>query len=131
MIGCHIGRFFQVTVSGGSYQEGLSATLQGMPAGLPLTEQEIYADLLLRKPGADELSSPRKEPDLPVIYAHLQRALYVHHRRRGLRGKENSAQMRHRRFRLRKGSGGRALPGHPARTGAETHKLLQTNALRL
>jgi chorismate synthase len=34
-----------------------------------LTEQEIYGDLLLRKPGADELSSPRKEPDLPVIYS--------------------------------------------------------------
>ena len=34
-----------------------------------LTEQEIYGDLLLRKPGADELSSPRKEPDLPIIYS--------------------------------------------------------------
>ncbi len=68
MFGCHLGRLFQVTVAGGSYQEGLSATLQGVPAGLPLTEKEIYGDLLLRKPGADELSSPRKEPDLPVIY---------------------------------------------------------------
>lgn len=74
MIGCHIGRFFQVTVSGGSYQEGLSATMQGVPAGLMITEQEIYADLLLRKPGADELSSPRKEPDLPVIYAGVNAA---------------------------------------------------------
>jgi chorismate synthase len=34
---------------------------------MAITEQEIYGDLLLRKPGADELSSPRKEPDLPVI----------------------------------------------------------------
>jgi chorismate synthase len=34
-----------------------------------LTEQELYGDLLLRKPGADELSSPRKEPDLPIIYS--------------------------------------------------------------
>jgi len=39
-----------------------------------LTEQEIYGDLLLRKPGADELSSPRKEPDLPVIYTGLNAA---------------------------------------------------------
>ncbi|MBN2713329.1 MAG: chorismate synthase [Planctomycetes bacterium] len=68
MIGCHLGRLFQVTVSGGSYQNGLTATIQGIPPGLMLTEQEIYGDLLLRKPGADELSSPRKEPDLPVIY---------------------------------------------------------------
>jgi len=59
---------FQVTVAGGSYQEGLTTVVQGMPPGILLTEQEIYGDLLLRKPGADELSSPRKEPDLPVIY---------------------------------------------------------------
>jgi len=71
MIGCHIGRMFQVTVAGGSYQEGLTSILHGVPPGMLLTEQEIYGDLLLRKPGADELSSPRKEPDLPIIYSGL------------------------------------------------------------
>jgi chorismate synthase len=74
LIGCHIGRFFQVTVAGGSYQEGLTAVLQGHPPGMLLSEQEIYGDLLLRKPGADELSSPRKEPDLPIIYSGLNAA---------------------------------------------------------
>ena len=74
MLGCHIGRCFQVTVAGGSYQEGLTSVLQGVPPGLLLTEKEIYGDLLLRKPGADELSSPRKEPDLPVIYCGLNSA---------------------------------------------------------
>jgi len=74
MLGCHIGRCFQVTVAGGSYQEGLTSVLQGVPPGLSLTEQEIYGDLLLRKPGVDELSSPRKEPDLPVIYSGLNSA---------------------------------------------------------
>ncbi len=74
MIGCHIGRLFQVTVAGGSYQEGLTAVVQGHPPGMELTEQEIYGDLLLRKPGADELSSPRKEPDLPIIYSGLNSA---------------------------------------------------------
>ena len=74
MIGCHIGRFFQVTIAGGSYQEGLTAIVQGHPPGMELTEQEIYGDLLLRKPGADELSSPRKEPDLPIIYSGLNAA---------------------------------------------------------
>ncbi len=74
MIGCHLGKFFQVTVAGGSYQDGLSAILQGIPAGIYLTEKELYGDLLLRKPGADELSSPRKEPDLPIIYTGLNAA---------------------------------------------------------
>ena len=74
MLGCHIGRIFQVTVAGGSYQEGLTTVIQGHPPGMLLTEQEIYGDLLLRKPGADELSSPRKEPDLPIIYSGLNAA---------------------------------------------------------
>jgi len=74
MIGCHTGRCFQVTVAGGSYQEGLTAVVQGHPPGMELTEQEIYGDLLLRKPGVDELSSPRKEPDLPIIYSGLNAA---------------------------------------------------------
>ena len=74
MIGCHFGRNFQVTVGGGSYQDGLAAMLQGVPPGMLLSEQEIYGDLLLRKPGADELSSPRKEPDLPVIYCGINAA---------------------------------------------------------
>jgi chorismate synthase len=65
---------FQVTVAGGSYQEGLAAVVQGCPPALSLSEQEIYGDLLLRKPGADELSSPRKEPDLPIIYSGLNAA---------------------------------------------------------
>jgi len=68
MLGCHLGRFFQVTVAGGSYQDGLIAVVQGIPAGMSFSEQEIYGDMLLRKPGADELSSPREEPDLPIIY---------------------------------------------------------------
>ncbi len=74
MLGCHIGRCFQVTVAGGSYQDGLTSVIQGVPPGFVLTEQEIYGDLLLRKPGADELSSPRKEPDLPIIYSGLNSA---------------------------------------------------------
>jgi chorismate synthase len=74
MIGCHIGRCFQVTIAGGSYQDGLTAVIQGHPPGMLLAEQEIYGDLLLRKPGADELSSPRKEPDLPIIYSGLNAA---------------------------------------------------------
>ncbi len=74
MIGCSIGRNFRVSVAGGSYQEGLASVIQGVPPGMMITEQEIYGDLLMRKPGADELSSPRKEPDLPIIYTGVNAA---------------------------------------------------------
>lgn len=74
MLGCDIGSMFKVTVAGGSYQEGLLTHLQGVPPGLLFTEQEIYEELLLRKPGQGELTSPRREPDIPVIYAGVNAA---------------------------------------------------------
>jgi len=69
MLGCDLGTLFKVTVAGGSYQEGLTVHLQGVPPGLLITEEEIYRELLLRKPGQGELSSPRREPDVPIIYS--------------------------------------------------------------
>ena len=74
MLGCHFGKMFQATAAGGSYQDGLTVVIQGHPPAMVVTEQEIYGDLLLRKPGADELSSPRKEPDLPIIYTGINAA---------------------------------------------------------
>ena len=74
MLGCAYGNVFQVAVAGGSYQEGLSAHIQGVPAGYHFEEQEIYAELLQRKPGQGELSSPRREPDIPVIYSGVNAA---------------------------------------------------------
>lgn len=74
MLGCSYGRLFQLTVAGGSYQEGLITHLQGVPVGLLLDEAEIYAELLQRKPGQGELSSPRREPDVPVIFTGVNAA---------------------------------------------------------
>jgi chorismate synthase len=74
MLGCDIGRLFKVTVAGGSYQEGLTVHLQGVPPGMLITEEEIYRELLVRKPGQGELSSPRREPDIPVIYSGVNAA---------------------------------------------------------
>lgn len=74
MLGCDIGRLFRVTVAGGSYQEGLTTHIQGVPPGLAFTEEEIYRDLLLRKPGQGELTSPRREPDIPIIYSGVNAA---------------------------------------------------------
>jgi len=74
MLGCDIGTLFRLTVAGGSYQEGLTAHLQGVPPGLLITEEQIYRDLLVRKPGQGELTSPRREPDIPVIYSGVNAA---------------------------------------------------------
>ncbi len=74
MLGCSYGTMFQTTVAGGSYQDGLTVHLQGVPPGLLITEAEIYAALLMRKPGQSELASPRREPDVPVIYSGVNAA---------------------------------------------------------
>jgi len=74
MVGCNMGTLFKLAVAGGSYQEGLTVHLQGVPPGIYLTEEEIYRDLLVRKPGQGELTSPRREPDIPLIYSGVNAA---------------------------------------------------------
>lgn len=74
MLGCTLGSIFQVSVAGGSYQEGLTTFIQGVPPGYYLTESEIYESLLTRKPGQSELASPRREADVPVIYSGVNSA---------------------------------------------------------
>ncbi len=74
MLGCSYGTLFQTTIAGGSYQEGLTVHLQGVPVGLKISEAEIYEALLTRKPGQSELASPRREPDVPVIYSGVNAA---------------------------------------------------------
>ncbi len=74
MLGCTYGTLFKTTVAGGSYQEGLSINIQGVPPGFLFTEEEIYCELMLRKPGQGELSSPRREADVPIIYSGVNAA---------------------------------------------------------
>jgi len=74
MLGCTYGTLFQTTVAGGSYQNGLTVHLQGVPPGLLIAEAEIYSALLTRKPGQSQLASPRREPDIPILYSGVNAA---------------------------------------------------------
>jgi len=74
MLGCNFGTMFKTTVAGGSYQDGLTIHLQGVPPGMVFTEEEIYQDLLIRKPGQGALTSPRREPDIPIVYSGFNAA---------------------------------------------------------
>lgn len=74
MLGCTHGTLFKTTVAGGSYQEGLSINIQGVPPGYYFTEEEIYVELMLRKPGQGELTSPRREADVPIIFSGVNAA---------------------------------------------------------
>ena len=63
MSGNTIGKIFSVTTFGESHGEALGCIIDGCPPGLPITKEEIQAELDLRKPGSNKYTTQRKEPD--------------------------------------------------------------------
>lgn len=61
------GRQFTVTTWGESHGKALGAVVDGCPAGLPLTEEDIQKYLDRRKPGQSRYTTSRKEGDLVEI----------------------------------------------------------------
>lgn len=72
MNGNRIGRLFQVTTFGESHGPAMGCTVSGCPAGVPLTEEDIQADLDRRKPGQSMITTSRGEPDRVSIHSGLQ-----------------------------------------------------------
>ena len=63
MAGSIFGKKFRVTTFGESHGKALGAVIDGCPAGLELSEEDIQKYLDLRKPGMSEYSTPRREDD--------------------------------------------------------------------
>lgn len=60
------GRNFRVSIFGESHGPQIGVVLDGVPAGLPLCEEDFAADIARRAPGAAG-TTPRKESDIPHI----------------------------------------------------------------
>ena len=58
-----IGEKFQVTSFGSSHGKALGAVIDGCPANLELTVEDIQKELDKRKPGTSSVTTPRKEAD--------------------------------------------------------------------
>lgn len=67
MAGSTFGTIFKITTWGESHGKGLGVVVDGCPAGLPLTEEDIQIFLNRRKPGQSKYSTPRKEGDIVQI----------------------------------------------------------------
>lgn len=67
MAGSTLGTLLSVTTWGESHGKGIGVVLDGCPAGLPLTEQDIQIYLNRRKPGQSRFTTPRKEEDTVEI----------------------------------------------------------------
>ncbi|MCR4890717.1 MAG: chorismate synthase, partial [Lachnospiraceae bacterium] len=63
MAGSSIGRLFRVTTFGESHGGAIGAVVDGCPALLPLSEEDIQPYLNRRAPGKSPFSTARKEPD--------------------------------------------------------------------
>lgn len=63
-----LGQNVTVTVFGESHGTGVGAVLDGMPAGIPVSEEFINHQLSLRRPSGD-ISTPRIEADNYIIYS--------------------------------------------------------------
>jgi chorismate synthase len=57
------GVLFRVSTWGESHGGGVGVVVDGCPARIPLTEQDIQVDLDRRRPGQSEIVSPRDEED--------------------------------------------------------------------
>lgn len=63
MAGNSFGNLFRITTWGESHGKALGVVVDGVPAGLALSEKDIQAFLDRRKPGQSHITTQRKEAD--------------------------------------------------------------------
>ncbi|MFH1742842.1 MAG: chorismate synthase, partial [bacterium] len=75
MLGNSFGRVFRVYACGESYGEALQIIVDGVPAGIPLSNEGIQKELDRRRPGQSKIDSPRGETDKVQIVAGLMEGI--------------------------------------------------------
>jgi chorismate synthase len=61
------GRIFKVSIFGESHGECVGITIDGCPAGLALSPEDLGTDLERRKGGKHKGTTPRQEEDFPIF----------------------------------------------------------------
>ena len=61
------GRIFRISIFGESHGECVGITVDGCPAGLSLSSEDLAADLERRKGGKQKGTTPRQEEDYPIF----------------------------------------------------------------
>ena len=65
--GSTFGNNFRVTTFGESHGKALGCVIDGCPAGLALTEEDLIPYMSRRKPGQSKFTTARNEADAPEI----------------------------------------------------------------
>jgi chorismate synthase len=63
------GERFRVTTAGVTHGPGYLCIIDGCPAGLPLSVDDLLPDLRRRRPGQSKIVTQRDEPDMPEIWS--------------------------------------------------------------
>ena len=71
MAGSIYGRLFQISTWGESHGKGIGVVIDGCPAGLSLSEEDIQVYLDRRKPGQSQFTTGRKESDMTQIWSSV------------------------------------------------------------
>ncbi|MEO5947951.1 MAG: chorismate synthase [Chitinophagaceae bacterium] len=61
------GHIFRISIFGESHGECVGITIDGCPAGLALSPEDLLPDLERRKGGKQKGTTPRKEDDFPIF----------------------------------------------------------------
>ena len=61
------GEKIKISIFGESHGEAIGCVIDGLPSGVKLDIDEIYADMSRRAPGNDKFATPRLEKDIPHI----------------------------------------------------------------
>ena len=67
MAGNSFGTAFRITTAGESHGPGNVVIIDGVPAGLALSEDDLVPDLRRRRPGQSKITTQRDEADQPEI----------------------------------------------------------------
>ena len=67
MSGSSFGKLFKITTWGESHGKAIGVVVDGVPAGLPLCEDDIQVFLNRRKPGQSQFTTQRQESDTVEI----------------------------------------------------------------
>lgn len=65
------GERFRVTTAGVSHGPGYLCIVDGCPAGLPLSVDDLLPDLRRRRPGQSSITTQRQEDDVPEIWSGI------------------------------------------------------------
>lgn len=71
MSGSIFGKNFSISTFGESHGKAIGVVVDGCPAGIPITIEDIMADMARRKPGNAAISTPRQEADEVEILSGL------------------------------------------------------------